>query len=394
MVVPLWIWLAFIFAFGCCIGSFLNVVIYRLPLDKSLITPPSSCPACNSRIRFYDNIPLISWLLLAGKCRDCKTSISPRYFLVELLTGLIFSALFVLYFRYHWLSGMPAILNGGWFIYLLHITLLATFIAASAIDLQLWIIPMSLCWFAAATGLIASCLGVYVINPAVIRTYSLLPSASANTAAMAAGAAIGLAASLIMLKIGLIKESYKNNNPQNPSQQPQNSDKKSEDSESKTKFYHYREIGKEIIFLLPIIVCSLAAFMIIEKIPSIYSWWVNFSQTPVIAGLLGSLWGYFIGCAIIWITRILGTLLFGKEAMGLGDMHLMGAAGAIIGPVFTVVAFFVAPFFGLAWAAGQTLFLKKIRQIPYGPFLSLGVFTVMILHDGILNYLNFLFFGH
>jgi len=77
--------------------------------------------------------------------------------------------------------------------------------------------------------------------------------------------------------------------------------------------------------------------------------------------------------------------------MGLGDVHLMGAAGAVIGPVFVVVAFFVAPFFGLVWAGFQLLF-RKIRQIPYGPFLSLGVFTVMILHDWILNRFCFYFF--
>jgi leader peptidase (prepilin peptidase)/N-methyltransferase len=66
--------------------------------------------------------------------------------------------------------------------------------------------------------------------------------------------------------------------------------------------------------------------------------------------------------------------------MGLGDVHLMGAAGAVIGPVFVVIAFFVAPFFGLAWAAYQ-VFFKKTRQIPYGPFLSLAVFAVMIFHN-------------
>ncbi len=76
--------------------------------------------------------------------------------------------------------------------------------------------------------------------------------------------------------------------------------------------------------------------------------------------------------------------------MGLGDVHLMGAAGAVIGPLFVVVAFFIAPFFGLAWAGFQ-MFFKKIRQIPYGPFLSLGILVVMILHDRIRDYLSFMF---
>jgi leader peptidase (prepilin peptidase)/N-methyltransferase len=114
------------------------------------------------------------------------------------------------------------------------------------------------------------------------------------------------------------------------------------------------------------------------------------TQHPVLAGLLGSLWGYFVGCGVVWGIRILGTLAFGKEAMGLGDVHLMGAAGAVIGPLSVVVAFFVAPFFGLAWAGFQ-MFFKKIRQIPYGPFLSLGILVVMILHDWIRDYLSFMF---
>ena len=76
--------------------------------------------------------------------------------------------------------------------------------------------------------------------------------------------------------------------------------------------------------------------------------------------------------------------------MGLGDVHLMGAAGAVIGGPFVLVAFFIAPFFGLAWVAIQ-MFFKKIRQIPYGPFLSLGVLAVIILHEKIFNYLNSVF---
>lgn len=71
------IWLVFLFAFGSCIGSFLNVVIYRLPRDKSIVTPPSSCPSCGRRIPFYDNIPLVSWLVLRARCRFCGAGFRP-----------------------------------------------------------------------------------------------------------------------------------------------------------------------------------------------------------------------------------------------------------------------------------------------------------------------------
>jgi leader peptidase (prepilin peptidase)/N-methyltransferase len=78
--------------FGLIIGSFLNVCIYRIPLGKSVVFPGSSCPGCSKSIRFYDNIPVISFLLLRGKCRSCKTPISFQYPLVELLTGSLFFA--------------------------------------------------------------------------------------------------------------------------------------------------------------------------------------------------------------------------------------------------------------------------------------------------------------
>jgi leader peptidase (prepilin peptidase)/N-methyltransferase len=78
---------------GLAIGSFLNVVIYRVPRDMSVVTPRSHCPACESGVRPRDEVPVLSWLLLRGRCRDCKVFISPRYAFVELLTGVLFVAL-------------------------------------------------------------------------------------------------------------------------------------------------------------------------------------------------------------------------------------------------------------------------------------------------------------
>lgn len=78
-----------VFFLGAAIGSFLNVCIHRLPINKSVVSPPSSCPGCGTRIRFYDNIPIISYLILRGRCRSCGNKISPRYPLVELISGLM-----------------------------------------------------------------------------------------------------------------------------------------------------------------------------------------------------------------------------------------------------------------------------------------------------------------
>src|SRR5580692_2817945 len=75
--------------FGAVFGSFLNVVVYRLPRHESLITPASHCPRCGTPVKPYDNIPILSWLLLRGHCRSCGTPISPRYPLVEAITAAL-----------------------------------------------------------------------------------------------------------------------------------------------------------------------------------------------------------------------------------------------------------------------------------------------------------------
>ena len=84
----------FAFLFGLVFGSFLNVVIYRVPRQLSVVTPRSACPNCGAGIRAYDNIPVLSWVILRGRCRDCGHPISPRYAIVELLCGFLFVAAF------------------------------------------------------------------------------------------------------------------------------------------------------------------------------------------------------------------------------------------------------------------------------------------------------------
>ena len=82
--------------FGACVGSFLNVLVYRLPRRKNLIHPPSHCPHCGHLIRWYDNVPVVGWIKLRGKCRDCRLPISFRYPCVEGFCGLFFGGVFIL----------------------------------------------------------------------------------------------------------------------------------------------------------------------------------------------------------------------------------------------------------------------------------------------------------
>jgi leader peptidase (prepilin peptidase)/N-methyltransferase len=286
-VEALWVWLIFVFAIGASIGSFLNVVIYRLPRDLSLVSPGSQCPSCHKHIRFYDNIPLLSWLILGAKCRYCKVPISSRYFVIELLTAVVFVGLFVLYFVYGFISyfvtgpysGLGAFIHGGWFIYLLHAILLAGLIAASAIDLELWLIPISICWLLTGVGIVGSAIGVYVISHDAISTYFLLPSASAGMGSLAAGAGIGMILSMTLLLTGVIRGSYITDQPIDINVKPQADDE---------NYNHRIEVLREVVFLLPIILFSAGWYYTVASVEPIKGWWLDISQVPVVKGFLAA----------------------------------------------------------------------------------------------------------
>ncbi|KAM3096593.1 prepilin peptidase [Phormidesmis sp. 146-35] len=121
---------AIVFLLGAAIGSFLNVVIYRLPAGLSLLYPPSRCPRCLTPLKKQDNVPVVGWLWLKGRCRHCKTPISPRYPLVEAATGLLFLAVF-------WVFGFSIATVGYW-------AFLSWLLALSLIDLDTMTLPNSL----------------------------------------------------------------------------------------------------------------------------------------------------------------------------------------------------------------------------------------------------------
>src|SRR5437660_12093139 len=127
--VPFQFWSVVLFALGCIVGSFLNVCIYRLPLGQSVVSPPSHCPHCKYSIPWFLNIPLVTWVYLGGKCRNCGAPISVRYFLVELLTGLTFLACWESYGFQSWALAVA------------YCIFLAGLIAATFIDFEHFIIP-------------------------------------------------------------------------------------------------------------------------------------------------------------------------------------------------------------------------------------------------------------
>ena len=160
-----------VFAVGAMVGSFLNVVIARVPKGQSIVSPGSRCPRCGSAIAWYDNVPIVSWLLLRARCRKCGLPISPRYPLVELLMGVLAVAVFE--------RAGPTWAGVGYFAFV------ATLVALAYIDLDTWLLPHQITWPLLALGLLCP-----LWNPEVTWKESFI-GAAAGFALFAAIALFG-----------------------------------------------------------------------------------------------------------------------------------------------------------------------------------------------------------
>lgn len=166
---------------GLLIGSFLNVVVWRLPLRESLVTPGSHCPKCGHPVRWWDNLPVVSWFVLRGKCRDCREPISARYPIVEFLTGALFAAVAWWGLTVAPVSGIALVPFLAAFLYLAAIS-----IALALIDLDTHTLPNRIVGPS------------YVVAVLLLGAISLLLSDPAVMLRMLAGAAILFVAYLIM----------------------------------------------------------------------------------------------------------------------------------------------------------------------------------------------------
>lgn len=386
----------FVFALGACVGSFLNVVVYRMPREMSLISPPSTCPKCSHRLAAYDNVPIFGWLWLRGKCRYCKNPISPRYPIVELVTGLLFLGHFVMLFSYGWgpyestttfdLWGIASTtfrvptLERDWPILVMHLWLIGALLAASLIDLEHFIIPLEICWITAIVGVFGH---TFLVRPAGLGSLHQVPVVDA----IALGGGIGMLISLGLLWSGKLKRSFADDMPL--LEKDQAALPEDEQPEAWPKWRIRKEMRREIVFLLPAMVLATGFAVLVTSVPIIadWHWWASMSSQPYVSGFLGSLFGALVGGGVVWFFRIAGSYGFGREAMGLGDVHLMLGVGAIVGAGGSVVAFFIAPVFGLGIALIQLL-TKGRREIPYGPYLSLATLAVMLFYTPIREYLE------
>ncbi len=443
-------WVIFVFAYGACVGSLINVLVYRLPRGLGVVTPPSRCPACGTRLTWRENIPVLGWLILRGRCRFCKSPISPEYPIVEAFVGLLFTLFFVLWYmlpakavflgvdwgaiRPEWAfidvrDNWPRV---SWPLFIVLLTLLGSLTAMTIVDAKTYTIPLVLPWFATVVG--ASIHVLYAIWVQWRFPGGRLPYRSPGFGWVWAittpeglggwwwvgasiGAVIGLGVSMILLKAGMIRRSFADYDewearvnaqaaaptqglagtpsqptspvPQAPTEssgltpntggpapyvaQPSTSPS-NEPSSGPHMWIQYpharREMFKEIAFLSPCVALGFAGGRLLQFTTGPIPLWLD-----VLAGVL---MGYLIGGGIVWGVRIFGSLGFGREAMGLGDVHLMAAVGVCSGWIDAALAFLGAAFVGLAWAVIGRLFSGKFsRALPYGPYLAVA--TVLVL---------------
>ncbi|CAN5169075.1 A24 family peptidase [soil metagenome] len=263
----------FVFGFGAIVGSFLNVVIHRVPNEESIIFPNSACPNCKNSIKPYDNIPLLSWLILGGKCRNCKNPISPRYPAVELLTGVLFALVL-------WQIGFNFFLPVG-------LIFAASMVALIFIDAENMILPN-------------------------VITYPLLVFAL------------------------LVRLTY------------------------------------PIFF-------SASYFSDLQISP------LDQMDSPVwLVSLIGAVLGALVGGGSLWLVGEIWKRLRGVDAMGLGDVKMMFAVGALLGWRLTLLTIFLGAFTG---AVAGILVISRQKekdlqaQIPFGIFLGIGSIVALLFGE-------------
>lgn len=367
----------FAFWFGAAVGSFVNVLAYRIPEGLSVVRPPSRCPKCGRLLTARENLPVIGWLLLRGKCRGCAQPISVQYPLVELLVGIVTVWLYVILYHAEptgwWASGTSSWWRAAGLLGSLPaaaglVVLIGGMAAVALCDAARFLVPMSLVRWVAGVGVSA-----WVVQSAFSTRPSGLwppiPAVSGVWQAVTIGATLGLVLANVLLWKGWIRRSF--------------SDYEQFVDEGQTlgDYPHARREMKPEL-----------AFMGVIAAGGVAGWYVRGTLGAPLphAGLevlVAALAGYLAGGAIVWCVRVAGTLAFGREAMGLGDVHILAAAGAVLGWRDPLLAFLIAPFPALAWTILQRCFRPPSArsELPFGPYLVVGLAVVLLLRPALMD---------
>ena len=269
----------FIFLLGACIGSFLNVIIHRIPNEESIVFPNSACPKCQKPIKPYDNIPLLSWLVLGGKCRSCKNPISARYPAVELLNALLFVLVF---WQIPFNPFLPVVL-----------IFVSAIVALIFIDAEHMILPDAI-------------------------NFPLLFLA-------------------LLVRIGFALA-----------------------------------FGNQYF--------SDLRFFPLNQMTNLPVWLVS---------LIGAILGGLVGGGFLWLVGAIWKKLRGVDAMGLGDVKMMFAVGALLGWRLTLLSIFLGAFSG-AIIGVVVISRQKDKdlqtQIPFGIFLGIGSILALLFGDQMIKW--------
>lgn len=353
--VPFHFWSLVFFVFGSIVGSFLNVCIHRMPLGLSIVSPPSHCPHCKYSIPWFLNLPLVTWLSLGGKCKNCAAPISPRYFLVELLTGVAFLGCWLSFGR-----------ESAWLV-LVYAIFLAGLITASFIDFEHFIIPDEITFGGIILGF-----GLSLALPALHG--ETVVAGSVMKCLLGIGVGGGLVYSI--LRMGkLLFGRHKIELPP---------DTRIVFSESAVHLPD-RDIPYEEIFYRE----SDAIQMQVRRLELVdRCYWDVTLRLALLAKRLEIGGDQFDPEQCRHLEVVASELVLPREAMGLGDVKFMAAIGAFLGWQATIFSLMASSLIGSV--VGITLIVLGKREwssrLPYGPYIAAAAMVWVFARQRILDW--------
>jgi len=351
--VPFHFWSGVFFVFGCATGSFLNVCIHRMPLGQSVVSPRSHCPHCKYSIPWFLNVPLVTWLWLQGKCANCRAPISIRYFLVELLTGILFLASWLVAGR---TSPLLAVA---------YCVLLAGLVVATFIDFEHFIIPDEITYGGMFVGFLFS-----VFVPVLHGVTSAKDSLVRSVLGMVIGA--GVIYGILRLGKLLFGREKLEFAP----------DSRIVFTETELVLPDRQVPYGDILYRKSDVITFEAK--LVEMVDRCYrSVPIRVSQEKLQIGE-----DTFDPEPIKHWEVVTDRMVLPREAMGLGDVKFMGAIGAFLGWQATIFSLVVSSVLGAL--VGITLIVLRRQdwssRLPYGPYIALAAMIWVFGGSGFLNW--------
>lgn len=350
--VPFHFWSAVFFCLGSIVGSLLNVCIHRMPRGESIVSPPSHCPECGYAIPWYLNIPLFTWVYLRGQCANCRTSISPRYFIVELLTGIAFLGCWLAF------GSVSAPLA------LVYCLVLSGFIVATFIDFEHFIIPDEI----TLGGTVAGFLGSAAV-PLLHGATAPAPALRQSILGLATGAGV-IYAILRIAKFFLGRQKLKL------------------DPNTRLRFTETslhlpdQEIPYEEMFYRKTDYIALEARTVELSDRSYFNVRIRLTPNSLQIG------DETINPETVTFMEVVADhIIVPREAMGLGDVKFMAAIGAFLGWKAVVFSLTLSAFIGATVGIVLIALGKKAwsSRVPYGPYIAVAATVWIFAGERLVN---------